>query len=57
MKVPSRGAYFHQGDGPWEAAGGTYYCFVAYSYRIQDIIDNGELEFNDRDTLPPITIQ
>ena len=53
----SRGVYFHQGDGPWEAAGGTYYCFVAYSYRIQHMIDNDELKFNDRDTVPPITVQ
>ena len=56
-KVPSRGAYFHQGDGPWEAAGGTYYCFVTYSNRIPGMIDNGELEFNDRDTVPPTTVQ
>ena len=47
-KEPSRGAFFHRNDAAHSAAGGTYYCFMTYSYAIPHMIDNGDLEFNDR---------
>jgi len=56
-KRPSMGAYFHPNDAPHTAAGGTYYCFATYSDRIPQMIDNGTLEFNDRDIAPNAPIQ